>query len=168
MMIGLYFLVLFMLLKVTLVSFAVYMIGGGLAFYFIFAEQKGVNFFKNILKSFTNFLPTFLNAVGSFADIISYIRLFAVGLAGSSIAQSFNEMAVPVDGFGAIGVSFVLRLFAAVLILVFGHALNIVMNALSVIVHGVRLNLLEYGANHLGMEWSGYAYKPFELKNIRE
>jgi V/A-type H+-transporting ATPase subunit I len=168
MMIGLYFLVLFMLLKVTLVSFAVYMIGGGLAFYFIFAEQKGGNFFKNILKSFTNFLPTFLNAVGSFADIISYIRLFAVGLAGSSIAQSFNEMAIPVDGFGAVGVSFVLRLFAAVLILVFGHALNIVMNALSVIVHGVRLNLLEYGANHLGMEWSGYAYKPFELKNIRE
>ena len=164
MMVGLYFLVLFMLLKMNLPSFSVYLIGGGLALYFVFAEQNGGNFFKNIGKSFANFLSIFLNAVGSFADIISYIRLFAVGLAGSIIAQSFNSMAIPAEGFGALGLGFFLRVFAAVLILVFGHALNIVMNALSVIVHGVRLNLLEYAGNHLGMEWSGYAYKPFAVK----
>ncbi|MDR0583402.1 MAG: V-type ATP synthase subunit I [Treponema sp.] len=164
MMVGLYFLVLFMLLKMRLPSFAVYLIGGGLALYFVFAEQNGGNFFKNIGKSFANFLSIFLNAVGSFADIISYIRLFAVGLAGSIIAQSFNSMAIPAEGFGALGLGFFLRVFAAGMILVFGHALNIVMNALSVIVHGVRLNLLEYAGNHLGMEWSGYAYKPFAVK----
>jgi V/A-type H+-transporting ATPase subunit I len=163
MMVGLYFLVLFMLLKMELPSFAVYLIGGGLALYFVFAEQTGGNFFKNIGKSFANFLSIFLNAVGSFADIISYIRLFAVGLAGSIIAQSFNAMALPAEGFGSLGLGFALRLLASVLILVFGHALNIVMNALSVIVHGVRLNLLEYAGNHLGMEWSGYAYKPFAV-----
>jgi V/A-type H+-transporting ATPase subunit I len=168
MMLGLYFLVLFMLLKMALPPFAVYMIGGGLALYFIFAEQTGGNFFKNIGKSFANFLSIFLNAVGSFADIISYIRLFAVGLAGSIIAQSFNSMAVPPEGFGEAGLGFALRLFAAVLILLFGHALNIVMNALSVIVHGVRLNLLEYAGNHLGMEWSGYAYNPFALKEKKQ
>jgi V/A-type H+-transporting ATPase subunit I len=164
MMIGLYFLVLFMLLKVPLPPFAVYFIGGGLALYFIFAEQNGGNFFKNIGKSFSGFLPVFLNAVGSFADIISYIRLFAVGLAGSSIARSVNSMAIPAEGFGALGLGFALRLFATVLILVLGHTLNIVMNALSVIVHGVRLNLLEYAGNHLGMEWSGYAYNPFAVR----
>jgi V/A-type H+-transporting ATPase subunit I len=164
MMIGLYFLVLFMLLKVPLPPFAVYLIGGGLVLYFIFAEQNGGNFFKNIGKSFSNFLSVFLNAVGSFADVISYIRLFAVGLAGSIIAQSVNSMAIPAEGFGAMGLGFVLRLFAAVLILVLGHALNMVMNALSVIVHGVRLNLLEYAGNHLGMEWSGYAYNPFAVR----
>jgi V/A-type H+-transporting ATPase subunit I len=168
MMLGLYFLVLFMLLKMALPSFAVYMIGGGLGLYFIFAEQSGGNFFKNIGKSFANFLSIFLNAVGSFADIISYIRLFAVGLAGSIIAQSFNSMAIPPEGFGEAGLGFALRLFAAVLILLFGHALNIVMNALSVIVHGVRLNLLEYAGNHLGMEWSGYAYNPFALKEKKQ
>ncbi|MDR0442739.1 MAG: V-type ATP synthase subunit I [Treponema sp.] len=161
MMVGLYFLVLFMLLKVALPPFAVWLIGGGAAAYFIFAEQNGGNFFKNIGKSFTNFLSIFLTAVGSFADIISYIRLFAVGLAGGIIAESFNNMAIPVEGFGDIGLNFALRLLAAILILVFGHALNMVMNALSVVVHGVRLNLLEYAGNHLGMEWSGYAYKPF-------
>ena len=164
MMIGLYFLVLFMLLKVPMPSFSVYLIGGGLAVYFIFAEQNGGNFFKNIGKSFSNFLSIFLNAVSSFADIISYIRLFAVGLAGSIIAQSFNSMAIPAEGFGAAGVGLALRVFAAVLILFFGHALNIVMNALSVVVHGVRLNLLEYAGNHLGMEWSGYAYNPFAVR----
>ena len=164
MMVGLYFLVLFMLLGVALPSFAVWLIGIGITLYFIFAEQKGGNFVKNILKSFCNFLSIFLNAVSSFADIISYIRLFAVGLAGSIIAESFNNMAVPSEGFGSFGLVFILRLLAAVLILVFGHALNIAMNSLSVIVHGVRLNLLEYAGNHLGMEWTGYTYKPFALK----
>ncbi|MDR0600726.1 MAG: hypothetical protein LBG84_11745 [Treponema sp.] len=166
MMIGLYFLVLFMLLKIPMPPFAVWLIGGGLVLYFIFAEQNGGNFFRNIGKSFSNFLSIFLNAVGSFADIISYIRLFAVGLAGSIIAQSFNSMAIPAGGFGGVDFSagLILRVFAAALILIFGHGLNIVMNALSVVVHGVRLNLLEYAGNHLGMEWSGYAYNPFALR----
>jgi len=168
MMIGLYFLVLFMLLKVALPSFAVWLIGGGVVLYFIFSEQNGGNFFKNIVKSLSNFLTIFLNAVSSFADIISYIRLFAVGLAGGIIAESFNNMAIPSDGLGSFGAVFLLRLLAAVLILVFGHAINIAMNALSVIVHGVRLNLLEYAGNHLGMEWTGYVYKPFKLKEKKE
>jgi V/A-type H+-transporting ATPase subunit I len=164
MMVGLYFLVLSMLLKVSLPPFATYLIGGGLFVYFIFANQNGGNVFANVGKSFANFLPTFLNTVGSFADIISYIRLFAVGIAGSSIAQSFNSMsgisgALPETAGALAG-----KLFAAVLILIFGHGLNMIMNVLSVIVHGVRLNLLEYAGNHLGMEWSGYSYKPFVLK----
>ena len=173
MMIGLYFLVLSMLLKVELPTFAAYFIGIGPAVYFIFAEQKGGNPFLNVLKSFSNILSTFLNAVGSFADIISYIRLFAVGLAGTSIAQSFNLMSgingLAESGIGASAAQIVLKLFAAALILVFGHGLNIIMNALSVIVHGVRLNLLEYAGNHLAIEWSGYSYKPFAVgqkKNI--
>ena len=164
MMVGIYFLVLFILLKVSLPSFTVWLIGVGLALYFIFAEQHGGNIIENIVKSFTNFLSIFLNVVGSFADIISYIRLFAVGLAGGIIAQSFNNMAIPSDELGSFGLGFILQLLAAILILFVGHTINIAMNALSVIVHGVRLNLLEYAGNHLGMEWTGYAYKPFTLK----
>jgi V/A-type H+-transporting ATPase subunit I len=163
MMIGLYFLVLSMLLKIEMPGFAIYFMGGGLAVYFIFVEQNGGNPFANIVKGFSNFLPTFLNVVGSFADIISYIRLFAVGLAGSSIAQSFNSMS-GINGIGGSAVEVVLKLFAAIFILIFGHSLNILMNALSVIVHGVRLNLLEYAGNHLAIEWSGYSYKPFAVE----
>jgi V/A-type H+-transporting ATPase subunit I len=167
MMTGLYFLVLSMLLKVQRPGFTVPLILIGIGLYFVFANQTGGNPLANVGKSFANFLPTFLNAVGSFADIISYIRLFAVGLAGTKIAQSFNAMSGigAVTGGGASAGSFALKLAAAVFILAFGHGLNMMMNALSVIVHGVRLNLLEYAGNHLGMEWSGYAYKPFALKD---
>jgi V/A-type H+-transporting ATPase subunit I len=157
MMIGLYFVVLTMLLGQDLPFFAVPLIGSGLGLYFIFNKQEGGNFFVNIGKSFADFLSIFLSAVGAFADIISYIRLFAVGLAGAAIADSFNNMGLGMPNLA-------LRLTAGVLILVFGHSLNMIMNVLSVVVHGVRLNLLEYAGNHLGMEWSGYLYAPFALR----
>jgi V/A-type H+-transporting ATPase subunit I len=159
MLVGLYFVVLFLILgpEFAIPQFAIYMIGGGLAAFFIFENQTGGNFFKNILKSFANFLTTFLNAISSFSDIISYIRLFAVGLAGASIASSFNNMAMGLPSGPA-------KIIGGVVILLVGHGLNLAMNALSVIVHGVRLNLLEY-AGHLGMEWSGHKYSPFAVKS---
>jgi V/A-type H+-transporting ATPase subunit I len=163
MVIGLYFLVLNLVLSQTqfpIPPFAIYLIGGGLGMYFIFVEQKGGNFFKNVGKGLANFLPTFLSAVSSFSDIISYIRLFAVGLAGAAIASSFNEMAAALP-------SGIVQILGGGLILLAGHGLNLAMNALSVVVHGVRLNLLEY-AGHLGMEWSGYKYSPFALKDRKQ
>ncbi|QQO08219.1 V-type ATP synthase subunit I [Breznakiella homolactica] len=163
MVVGLYFLVLNLVLDRTafpVPQFALYLIFGGLGAFFIFSEQKGGNFFKNVGKSFANFLPTFLDAVSSFSDIISYIRLFAVGLAGAAIASSFNNMAMGMPE-GPV------RIIAGGLILIAGHGLNLAMNALSVVVHGVRLNLLEY-AGHLGMEWSGHTYSPFAVKDKGE
>jgi len=163
MLTGLYFLVLNMLLGIEFPPFAIPLIASGLGLNLLFAEQNGGNFFKNILKGLGNFFQLFLKAVGCFADIISYIRLFAVGLAGATIAEIFNSMAIG-DGLGDFGVMFFVRLIAAVLILAVGHSLNLVLTALSVIVHGVRLNLLEYAGNHLEMEWSGYLYSPFAKK----
>ena len=55
-----------------------------------------------------------------------------------------------------------------ILIMLVGHGLNIVMGLLSVVVHGVRLNLLEF-SGQLGMEWTGTAYAPFKkLDKIRK
>ena len=48
----------------------------------------------------------------------------------------------------------------AALILFLGHALNILLALMAVIVHGVRLNMLEF-SGHLDMEWSGIKYEPF-------
>ena len=73
----------------------------------------------------------------------------------STILASVNEMAGPMMG-GAI-------ICAAILLLFFGHGLNMILNVLSVIVHGVRLNTLEF-SNHLGMSWAGFSYKPFSEK----
>ena len=93
-----------------------------------------------------------LGVINFFSDIVSYIRLWAVALAGSAIAQTVNQMAGPMLG------NFLI--FFGILLLVFGHGLNMVLNALSVIVHGVRLNTLEF-TSHVGMAWAGYKYKPF-------
>ena len=49
---------------------------------------------------------------------------------------------------------------AAALIAVFGHSLNLLLCAMGVLVHGVRVNTLEFSA-HLGLQWSGVAYRPF-------
>jgi V/A-type H+-transporting ATPase subunit I len=164
MMLGLYFVVLFMLLKMALPPFAPWFIGSGFVIILVFSRQTGGNFFKNAGKGMAGFFTLFLSTVGGLADIISYIRLFAVGMAGTMVAQVFNTMAIPPGGLGDFGLDFIIRLAAAVLIIIFGHALNLMMTALSVVVHGVRLNLLEYAGNHLGMEWTGYKYNPFALR----
>jgi V/A-type H+-transporting ATPase subunit I len=97
--------------------------------------------------------------IGSFTDILSYIRLFAVGLAGTCIAVNFNNMgAMLLDGRS--GISYFLALLAMILIVLFGHILNIALSFLSVLAHGVRLNTLEF-SSHVGMQWSGTKYKPF-------
>lgn len=98
-----------------------------------------------------------LNVVSNFVDVVSYIRLFAVGFASLAVAQSFNSMAL------AGGISGPVSGLIAALILFFGHALNVVLGAMGVLVHGVRLNTLEF-SSHLGVQWSGHAYAPFARK----
>ena len=98
-----------------------------------------------------------LNVVSNFVDVVSYIRLFAVGFASLAVAQSFNSMAL------AGGISGPVSGFVAALILFLGHALNVVLGAMGVLVHGVRLNTLEF-SSHLGVQWAGHAYTPFARK----
>jgi len=99
--------------------------------------------------------------IGSFTDVLSYIRLFAVGLAGACIAGSFNGMA-----FDLVKVSAWL-LPAGIAVALIGHALNIVLALLSVLVHAVRLNTLEF-SNHTGLSWSGQNFKPFKSNKQEE
>ena len=126
-------------------------VGGGFALNFIFSNyQTGIG--QSIVDSLKNIITMFLGVVNVFADIMSYIRLWAVGLAGSAISATVNQMAGPALG------SFLI--FLGVLLLFFGHGLNYIMNVLSVIVHGVRLNTLEF-SNHVGLTWAGFKYEPF-------
>lgn len=95
-----------------------------------------------------------LNAAAFLSDIISYIRLWAVGLAGGILAASFNELAGD------------LPLAVMILVLVPAHLLNLSLGLVAIFAHGVRLNLLEF-SNHLGMEWSGREYDPFRAKAVQ-
>ncbi|HMP89976.1 MAG TPA: hypothetical protein PJ991_07235 [Kiritimatiellia bacterium] len=93
-----------------------------------------------------------LNLVSNFVDVVSYIRLFAVGSATAAVASVFNSMALD-------GVTGIFTGFLAALILFAGHALNVVLGAMGVLVHGVRLNTLEF-SSHLGVQWTGRPYEP--------
>jgi V/A-type H+-transporting ATPase subunit I len=131
------------ILPMIIVGFASLLIFSG--------QERGVNFFKGIGTSLSNAFPITLGAVGNFSDIVSYIRLFAVGFAGVTIAKSFNDIAN--------GLPFV----AAIIILILAHTLNITLAILSIVVHALRLNSLEF-STHLGLQWTGNSYKPFKEK----
>ena len=104
-----------------------------------------------------------LSIMSALGDIISYVRLFAVGLASVKVAENFNSMATGlVSSENALWLN-ILMSIAMVLILVVGHGLNLAMAGLSVLVHAVRLNTLEF-SNHKGVSWAGYAFRPFRRK----
>lgn len=114
---------------------------------------------KNIFKSAEEWISWLVTLpfsfIGNFADVVSYIRLFAVGLAGVAIADAFNAMAAMV------GKGNMLMITLGALIALIGNALGLVLGPVSVLVHGVRLNLLEF-SGHMGLSWSGSPYKPLK------
>ena len=132
---------------------AIVLIAVGFVIGFVFSNYEG-SIIKSILSSLTNIVSVLLGVVNVFSDIVSYIRLWAVGLAGAAISATVNELAGPLLG------NFMFMILAIIL-LVFGHGLNMILNILSVIVHGIRLNTLEF-SSHLDMSWSGHKFKPFK------
>ena len=139
-----------------LLPVSIYLLGGGFALNFVFGSyERSVG--QSVLDSTKNFITVVLGLPNIFSDIMSYIRLWAVALAGASIASTVNLMAGPMLG------NFLV--FVGILLLAFGHGLNLVLNVLSVLVHGVRLNTLEF-SGHVGLSWSGKAYRPFAQRII--
>lgn len=156
--IGMYLLVMSLFIGTVFPPYGLYLIAGGLGAVVIFGSQSADRgFLGGLGRGFADLFISFISSIGAFSDVVSYIRLFAVGLATVQIAQAFNAMAAGVSG-GVVGTA------GAALILAFGHTLNVVMAGLAVIVHGVRLNLLEF-SGHLGMEWTGVRYQPYADEN---
>ena len=98
---------------------------------------------------------TYNMATGLLGDILSYVRLFALGISGSVLGLVFNDLAmkmspdIPVVGF-----------LVSALILFFGHSMNIFMSGLGAFVHPMRLTFVEFYKN-AGFEGGGKAYNPF-------
>ena len=99
---------------------------------------------------------TYNMATGLMGDVLSYIRLYALGLAGGMLGGVFNQLAFMVNDAAGPAIGW---LFCG-LILIFGHTLNIAMSCLSAFVHPLRLTFVEYFKNS-GYEGKGEAYKPF-------
>jgi len=134
--------------EVPTITPTLFIFGVGLVVLFSYPKK---NIFKGALLSLAD-LP--LKVINSFSDVVSYLRLFAVGYATVAVAMAFNSMALE------LGINSIFSGIVAALILILGHILNILLALMAVIVHGVRLNMLEF-SSHLDMEWSGIKYEPF-------
>lgn len=99
---------------------------------------------------------TYNMATGILGDTLSYIRLYALGLAGGMLGGAFNNLAGMVLGDNPTW-----QWLPFVLIIIIGHALNLAMSALGAFVHPLRLSFVEYFKN-AGYQGSGKLYQPFK------
>lgn len=127
----------------------------GLILVVLFSSKREIRSFKSLsLKGFDSVLALY-SITKAFGDVLSYMRLFALGLSSASLAVTFNQLAitasesVPAGGF---------VLFT--LIILFGHALNFILAIMSGVIHGLRLNLLEF--YNWAIEGEGYPFEAFK------
>ncbi|MET0088938.1 MAG: hypothetical protein ABW068_02775 [Candidatus Thiodiazotropha sp.] len=138
-------------------SLGVVSLVAGLGCVFLFASQRPVNNALGLLWRVLEGLAALTNVTKLFGDVLSYLRLFALGLASASLALTFNDLANQVaaahTGLG---------LFFSLLILLVGHLLNILLSLMSGVVHGLRLNFIEF--YNWGLSEEGYPFQPLRKK----
>ena len=140
------------LLSPAAIKWAVIVIGAVSALAIYIFNTPGRNPLINIGAGLWD---TYNMATGILGDVLSYIRLFALGLAGGMLGQAFNNLGQMVLGDG----SNIILWLPFALILLFGHVLNILMSSLGAFVHPLRLTFVEYFKN-AGYEGKGAAYNP--------
>jgi V/A-type H+-transporting ATPase subunit I len=103
------------------------------------------------------------NITGLLSDVLSYIRLFAIGLSGGVLAQVFNSLAMGLTGLDAgiesFGVGTIFQIIGATAILLIGHGINLFMSAISSFVHPMRLTFVEFYKN-AGFEMTTRQFEP--------
>jgi V/A-type H+-transporting ATPase subunit I len=130
--------------------FGIWLVATGIILVILFTSPQS-RVLRGIGEGLGTVAMSFMNNI---TDVISYVRLFAVGLATLAIAETTNTLA---SGLG----NGILALSAGIAILIIGHGLNILLGFISVLVHGVRLNVLEF-SGHANITWSGSAFEPLE------
>jgi len=131
-------------------SFGIWLVAAGIVLVVVFAHPQ-----TSIFRTIGSGMGTVaVSLVNNLTDVISYIRLFAVGLATLAIAETINTLA---SGFGP----GVIALAAGGAILFLGHSINMILGLMSVLVHGVRLNVLEF-SGHANVTWSGVTFEPLK------
>ena len=108
---------------------------------------------------------TYNNVTGLLSDVLSYIRLFAIGLSGGVLAQVFNSLAMGLTGLDSgideFGVGTIFQILGAVAILLVGHGINLFMSAISSFVHPMRLTFVEFYKN-AGFEMTTRSFEPLK------
>lgn len=137
----------------NVMKWMVIVVGGISALGIFFLNKWG----RNPLINFGSGLwDTYSMASGLMGDVLSYIRLYALGLSGGMLGSTFNLMADMVKGSDPTW-----QWIPFVLVLLVGHALNLAMSCLGAFVHPLRLNFLEFFKNS-GYEGRGLRYNPIK------
>ncbi|PSW18438.1 V-type ATP synthase subunit I [Photobacterium sanctipauli] len=137
--------------------FGVIFMLGGAGLVCVFSSDRPIDTRKGLILRILDGAKAIYNITSAFGDILSYMRLFALGLSGASLAMTFNSLAgqavaaQPVSGV----------LFGG-LILLLGHVLNFALCVMSGVVHGMRLNVIEFV--NWGLSDEGYPFKAFRKK----
>jgi len=121
-------------------------------FFIIFFSDPEINVFARVGKGIWDIYST---VTGIFGDLLSYIRLFALGLSSAILGFVINDIAMQI-----LGASKILGPVFFVIFLLLGHTLNILISSLGSFVHPMRLTFVEFYKN-AGFKGGGEEYKPF-------
>jgi len=135
-------------------------LGLGLLAVFVFASERAVHDLHGALLRLLDGMRALTGVTRLFGDVLSYLRLFALGLASASLALTFNDLARQAGEVQGLG------LLYAILILLAGHLLNLLLAVLSGVVHGLRLNYIEF--YNWALSGEGYAFQPFKKRETVE
>ena len=142
-------------------TIAISTLGLGLALVFFAGSERPLTGLRSILLRGVDGILSLTQITKIFGDALSYLRLFALGLASASLALTFNDLAgqvaAHVEGLG---------LLLKILLLLIGHALNLLLGVVSGIVHGLRLNYIEF--YNWALSGEGYPFRPFKKTEISE
>ncbi|MCL2302818.1 MAG: V-type ATP synthase subunit I [Lentimicrobiaceae bacterium] len=127
---------------------------GGFMMLFFNNPEKGLKGLPGSIGS--GLFGVYNKITGLLGDLLSYIRLFALGISGAVMGLVFNDLAM-----GLAPDIIIARELVIVFILLFGHGINIFINSLGAFIHPVRLTFVEF-YNNVGFEGGGKAYTPFK------
>ena len=139
----------------TTSSVAFYVVLGIGAVLMLFFNTPGRNPLLNLGSGVWNF---YNNLTGLLSDVLSYIRLFAIGLSGGVLALVFNSLA---EGFVPDGANIVVRILIMLPILLIGHGINLFMSTISSFVHPMRLSFVDFYKN-AGFEMATRNFEPLQ------
>ncbi len=127
----------------------------------LFNSERPINKPSDYLIRILEGIFSLKNSLNAFGDVLSYMRLFALGLASASLAITFNDLAR--DAYSSISGG---GLLIAILILLVGHALNLALSLMSGVVHGLRLNYIEF--YNWGQAEEGTEFQTFTRTEVKK
>ncbi|MGK7911522.1 MAG: V-type ATP synthase subunit I [Synechococcus sp.] len=131
----------------------------GLATLVLMGSDRKIDSISSVFLRLLDGAMKLTGITSMFGDVLSYLRLFALGLSSASLAITFNDLSrLVADSVPGLGILLAIGIF------ILGHGINLLLAIISGVVHGLRLNFIEFF--RWGLEEEGYSFQPFAKKEI--